>query len=264
MDLRALWGETKQGLTDAYRELVGFAIAAVEAVVVLLVATFVARWLKRRVRRALKNGPLDPNGAALAVNGAAIATYVVAATFVLGLLGANWTALLALLSVGTLALSLALHDVLRSFVAGVYLLLERPFSIGDRIRVKDVTGTVESIDFRTTVLRNEREERVLVPNATVFAEIVTNRSAYDVAHTTVRLTGVTAPLAELREAVGQALSGLAGVREPAPRVEVTSAAEAGIEASVDVWHDAATDVAPEVVARLRDRFPEATLSIEEG
>jgi small conductance mechanosensitive channel len=263
VDFGAVWDETKESLAAAYRDLVEFAIAAVEAVVVVLVATFVARWLKRRVRRALERSRLEPNAAALVVTGAAIATYLVAATFVLGLFGANWTALLALLSVATLAVSLALQDVLKNFVAGVYLLLERPFSIGDRIRVKDVTGRVVSIDFRTTVLQNEREERVYVPNATVFGEIVINRSAPGAAHATLRLTGIAAPLPELREAVAGVARGVDGLREPGPRVELAAAGEEGAEATLSLWHETDADVVPALVARLRERFPEATVTVGE-
>lgn len=263
MDFGAVWDETKASLAEAYRDLVGFAVAAVEAAVVVLVATVVARWLKGRVRRALATSKLDPNAAALAVNAAAIATYVVAATFVLGVFGADWTAVLALLSVATLALSLALQDVLKNFVAGVYLLLERPFSIGDRVRVKDVTGRVESIEFRTTVLRNDREEQVYVPNATVFAEILTNRSTRGTAHRTLRLKGLAAPLPELREAVAGIAHGLDGLREPAPRVEFAAAGEEGVEATLSVWHEASADVLPTLISRLRERFPEATVTVGE-
>lgn len=264
MDFNAIWDKTKAGLEDAYLDIVGFAIAAIEAAVLVLVASLVARWLKGRVRRTLTRSRLDPNAAALVVNGVAIATYIVAATFVMGLFGASWTALLALLSAGTLALTLAFQDVLKNVVAGMYLLIERPFFIGDRIRVKDVTGSVESIDFRTTVLRNEREERVLVPNATVFAEILVNRSAYDVGQTTFRLTNLVAPLVELRQSVNQALAETEGIRSPDPRVELTSVGETGAEATVSIWHSADSDVVPTAMSRLRERFPEATVTVEKG
>jgi small-conductance mechanosensitive channel len=74
-----------------------------------------------------------------------------------------------------LAASLALQDVLKNFVAGVYLLVERPFRIGESIKVKDFTGAVETIDVRTTVLRTAEGDAVMVPNAILFAEIILNR-----------------------------------------------------------------------------------------
>ncbi len=260
MDLDLVWDETKTALSEAYRDLVGFAIAGVEALAIVVVATFVARALRGRTRRAVQRTTVGPNVAALAANAVGVGVYVLAASLVLGLLGADWTAVLAFLSVGTLAVSLAVQDVLRNFVAGVYLLLERPFSIGDRIRLRDVEGKVESIEARTTVLRTAREERVLVPNATVFAEILTNRFGYDTAQTTATLKGITTPIADLPAAVEQALAGLPELRGVAPRTVLTEAGADGTAATVTISHAAEADLTAQLIARLRERFPEATIA----
>jgi len=60
-------------------------------------------------------------------------------------------------------------------VAGMYLLWEHPFEIGDAIKVKDVTGIVEDIQIRTTILRAENGQLIVVPNGVLFTEIVINR-----------------------------------------------------------------------------------------
>ena len=75
-----------------------------------------------------------------------------------------------------LALSLAAQDILKSFFAGLYLLFERPFLIGDEVQVKEHIGRVESVGFRATTIRTEDNVLVVVPNAIVFAEVVSNRS----------------------------------------------------------------------------------------
>ena len=167
MELSGLWNDAKDELEIAYRELIALVIASIESLVVLAIAVFIARRLRRRVRSTLNRTPLGVNLIALMANAASIGVYLLATTFVLALFGVNWTALLTLLSVSTLAISLALQDVLKNFVAGVYLLLERPFVIGDRIVVKDVAGEVEGIGIRTTMLRDLNEERIVVPNATI-------------------------------------------------------------------------------------------------
>jgi small-conductance mechanosensitive channel len=74
------------------------------------------------------------------------------------------------------AFSLAVQDILKNFFSGVYLLLERPFRVGDTIRVKDQQGVVENIGVRTTMLRTAENVEVLVPNVMVFTEVVTNHS----------------------------------------------------------------------------------------
>jgi small-conductance mechanosensitive channel len=75
-----------------------------------------------------------------------------------------------------LAISLALQDILKNFFAGLYLVFERPFRLGDTIAVKDQRGVVETIGLRTTTLRTDENVQVLIPNMTIFAEIVQNRT----------------------------------------------------------------------------------------
>src|SRR5204863_8385263 len=94
----------------------------------------------------------------------------------LGTLGISPAGLLALAGAVGLAFSLATQDILKNFFSGIYLLLERPFRVGDTIRVKDQQGIVENIGVRTTMLRTPENVQVLVPNAVVFAEVVTNHT----------------------------------------------------------------------------------------
>src|SRR5207244_8363587 len=108
--------------------------------------------------------------------GLSVAVVVVGTLVVLGILGANPTGVVTVVGAVGLAFSLAIQDILKNFFSGVYLLLERPFRVGDTIRVKDQEGVVENIGVRTTELRTSENVQVLVPNAVVFAEVVTNHT----------------------------------------------------------------------------------------
>jgi small conductance mechanosensitive channel len=108
--------------------------------------------------------------------------------WVLGILGVNPAGLIAVAGTFAVAFSLAIQDILKNFFSGVYLLLERPFRVGDTIRVKDQTGVVENIGVRTTQLRTTANVQVLVPNATVFGEVVANHT-YERPPTPAETTG---------------------------------------------------------------------------
>jgi small-conductance mechanosensitive channel len=95
---------------------------------------------------------------------------------ILDTVGVPLTTFVTVLGVAGLGISLAMQDVLKSFVAGTFLLFERPFRIGDEISVKDQRGVVENIGIRTTRLRNTDNVQFVIPNAVVFAEIVANRT----------------------------------------------------------------------------------------
>jgi small-conductance mechanosensitive channel len=95
---------------------------------------------------------------------------------ILDTVGVPLTTFVTVLGVAGLGISLAMQDVLKSFVAGTFLLFERPFRIGDEISVKDQRGVVENIGIRTTRLRNADNVQFIIPNAVVFAEVVANRT----------------------------------------------------------------------------------------
>lgn len=101
---------------------------------------------------------------------------VVAVVWVLDILGVALSVVLTTLGVAGLAFGLAVQDILKSFFAGIYLLFERPFLIGDEIQVKEHVGRVENVGFRSTSLRTAENVLVVIPNSMLFVEAVSNRS----------------------------------------------------------------------------------------
>lgn len=82
--------------------------------------------------------------------------------------------LLAGLSVGGLALGLAAQDTVANLFGAVAVFLDKPFHVGDRIRVEGVDGSVESIGLRSTRVRNLEGHHVTIPNKLMGNAIITN------------------------------------------------------------------------------------------
>ena len=101
---------------------------------------------------------------------------VVGFVWVVQLLGYSVSSLLAGLGVGGLAVALALQDTLGNFFGSVFIFLDRPFVVGDWIKVGDVEGTVEEIGFRSTRIRTWPATLVSMPNKTVAAATIDNWS----------------------------------------------------------------------------------------
>lgn len=80
-------------------------------------------------------------------------------------IGVDVTALIAGLGIGGIALGLAAQGVFRDLLGSLSIVLDRPFVIGDFITLEDVTGTVEDIGMKTTRLRSQTGEEIIVPNA---------------------------------------------------------------------------------------------------
>jgi small-conductance mechanosensitive channel len=138
-----------------------------------------------------------------------------------------------------LAFGLAFQDVLKNFLSGVFLLLERPFKIGDEITVGDYSGKVETILLRVTVLRTTDGLMVMLPNQQVYTSAIVNSTGYQVRQytSTVRLVGGGSPV-DLAEAVRDQLKQIEGVAtEPPPMVAVVPNIEFGPTLEAKYWID---------------------------
>lgn len=243
---------------DLARALIQF----IQVVVVIAVTLLAARTIKGWSSKILGRSRVSPNVLALAGNAVFILVLVLGVSWLLGLFGASWTAVVAGLSVVTVAISLSLQDVLKNLVAGVYLLLEQPFKIGDEISVKGVSGEIEGIDFRSTIIRTSDGEQVLVPNTIVFTEVLTNRSAYDTRRVSLRLEAVQASFQDLNRLVNDALAPFDAIeRSPAPRVTIQAVEVGATTIGIDFWQRGPSSVLQAVLPRLRVAFPEAKITI---
>jgi len=84
------------------------------------------------------------------------------------------TSLLAGLSVGGLALGLAAQDTVANLFGALAIISDKPFHLGDLIRVEGVEGSVESIGLRSTRIRNADGHHVTIPNKLMGNAIITN------------------------------------------------------------------------------------------
>ena len=92
---------------------------------------------------------------------------VVATLVTLDNIGVNITAAIASLSIGGLAIGLAAQDTLANLFGAVAVFVDKPFRIGDAIKLDAVTGNVEAIGLRSTRVRNTEGHLVSIPNKAV-------------------------------------------------------------------------------------------------
>lgn len=88
--------------------------------------------------------------------------------------GINVMSLLAGLGLGGLALALAAQDTAANLFGSITILLDRPFKVGDWIKVSDTEGIVEEVGFRSTRIRTFYNSLVTVPNSTMAKEKIDN------------------------------------------------------------------------------------------
>jgi small-conductance mechanosensitive channel len=164
-------------LGKALADLTAFLPKLVPALVILVLGVVLA-WLTRLLVSWFV-GRFEPQAGQFAGKATYVAILLGAALLALGVAGVHVAALATLLGALGLAASLSLQDVARNVVAGLYLLLERPFESGDEISIQSFSGKVVAIDLRTTTLEAADGQQVLVPNNLIMSQIVLKQASQD-------------------------------------------------------------------------------------
>ena len=140
--------------------------------------------------------------------------------------------LFSILGVGSVAIGFAFRDILQNFLAGILLLINQPFRIGDQIIADKLEGTVEDIQTRATLVRTYDGRRVVVPNSDLFTGLVTVNTAFE----TRRLEHVVG--ISYDDDIEKAIAVLEAVMRGAPSVMDTPEPDAFVmnfsESSVDI------------------------------
>ena len=132
------------------------------------------RYLVRIAERM--DSKLDEQPLPLINRAAKVTIWIVSFVWILQLLGYNISILLTGLGIGGFTVALALRDTLANFFGSIFIFLDRPFTVGDLVKIKDVEGIVENVDFRSTRIRTCTATLVSIPNKTVANATIDNLS----------------------------------------------------------------------------------------
>jgi small-conductance mechanosensitive channel len=156
---------------------------ASKLLIVLVVWFQAALWGVTAVRFALERQQLKQEAAGdpgfrgsigIVMFVANLVIFSVAILLALDNLGVNITALVAGLGVGGIAIALAVQTILGDLLASLSITLDKPFTVGDVLRIDDVEGRVERIGVKSTRLRSVSGEQVVVANADLLKSRIRN------------------------------------------------------------------------------------------
>lgn len=145
--------------------------------------------------------------------------------------------IIGLLGLGSVAVGFAFQDIFKNFLAGILLLVEEPFRLGDQVVIDDYEGTVEAINIRSTQLRTYTGEIVEIPNAIVFTNPVRVRTAFRSRRTDLDIgVDYTTPLPLAKQTFLNVIDRADGVlSDPAPEVDVVGFGDSSIDFKVRYW-----------------------------
>ena len=128
--------------------------------------------------------------------------------------------LFAGLGVSSVAIGFAFKDILQNWLAGLLLLLRRPFEPGDQIEVGGFEGTVQHIETRSTMIRTYDGQRVVIPNSEVYGDAVLVKTNADIRRSQIDIgVGYKENIAEVRALLLDTMRAVEGVRND-PACEV--------------------------------------------
>lgn len=226
------------------RLIIGLLVFAVGYLVTRLVQILVVRALRRTPGGATVEHALSR---VIAVVGVTLSLLTAFST-----MGVDINALIAALGLTSLAIGLALKDTIENTITGVLLLIQRPFKVGDIIKVSDMTGTVTDVAIRTTNLKTFDGLHVLIPNRHVYNEVITNWTYYPQRRVTMTVgVAYETDLARAYRVLSEAVAAAAGVlAEPASSVSFEGFDEISIRMVFRFWIEWQTTNAVELQTEL--------------
>jgi MscS family membrane protein len=181
------------------------------------------------------------------------------------------TPLLAGAGIGALALALAAQEILSNFLGGVIIAVDKPFRIGDRVKIDTFFGDVMSIGLRSTRIKTLDNQIVTVPNSTITSSVVINyampdlkmkvRVPFSVAYGTDMEMVKKILLDIAREAVEKTAW---VISDPAPSVYFLEFGESALTGQLILWtnnYDYSWDVQDWVNSRIARKFSDEKIEI---
>jgi small-conductance mechanosensitive channel len=242
-----------------FNAIADFLLSLSGNIAIVVVLLLLSRMIRRRFHLFAERRRMHRSIPALVDNAVQAIVFIIIGFMVLAALGVNTRSLATFAGLVTAALTLSVQDVLKNIFCGFYLLAERPFASGDRIRVGSEDGYVERIDLRITRIRNDRHELVLVPNSVFFSQISVARSTMQRRALTVQLAGVQGARAsaedQIRTVIAETVPDGGGVD---PRL--LKIGPDGCDFELTVSRVEAEDQ-QRVIAALNDALPDATITV---
>jgi small conductance mechanosensitive channel len=265
-------------VADFLIDAVGLEVALADAVgsAITFVAVFLAVYFVGRVAvlplfsRILRNRDLDRHARRplQKVVGILVLFVAVGVAFALAGFGNILTALATVGAAATLAIGFAMQDVIKNFVAGVFIFTDQPFRIDDWIEWDDNVGVVEDISLRVTRVRTFDNELLTVPNSHLTDNVVKNPVAKD----QLRLKfvfgiGYEDDIDTATEIILEEADDHPDIMDdPAPTVRLTELADSYVGLQSRVWIDDPSradfvKIRGDYVTAVKERFDEAGINI---
>ena len=253
-------------LVEAAKSLVfTYSMKIVGALAVLMVGMWLVKRINKIIVKVMRHRKVDEVLITFGTSIGAMILKVIVIMMSLEALDINTTSFIAMLGAAGLAIGLALQGSLSNFAAGVLIIAFRPFRLGHIVTVNGVAGKVKEISILTTTIDTFDNEMLIVPNAKVMADNITNHTAYATRRIDLRASiSYGDDIDRAREAIINAVSEIPHVLDdPELAVFVIEMGDSSVNFAVRPWchPDHYFEVKFGVLEAIKKRFDAEDITI---
>jgi small conductance mechanosensitive channel len=256
---------------SAWEELLarflGFLPNILAALVIFVATIYLANLISRMLQRYMEKRQADPGWIVLTVLTIRLGILLMGTVATLRQVNFELTGFLAGLGIMGFTIGFALQDISRNIIAGMLLLVQKPFEIGDFVKIEEFTGRVLSVDMRSTELMTPDGNNVLIPNGNVFTMPIVNYSRVSTRRMELTIgVAYDSDLELVRHTTLDAIRAIPDVlNSPAPTLFFHTFNAYSIDFTVRFWIDtrvteAATALDPAIVA-IQQAYVRKNISI---
>ena len=211
-------------------------IAVFKVVIIAVIGSLLIRIVNRTLKKILEKSKLEKAAHSLIRTLVKTVLYVLLALILASSLGIDVTGIVALASVASLAISLALQNMLANVIGGFTLLYTHPFGSGDYVEIAGQSGTVQEVGIAYTRLTTPDNKLVSIPNSAVVSAEIVNYTVTGTRRVDVNITAAySADPDMVVSALLEAAQDDRVLADPAPFAALTAYGDSAISYTVRVW-----------------------------
>jgi len=209
------------------------------SIIILITALLIIKWTSIFINKSGKKFEFDPTLIQVINEIIKYTVYALAFTIILNEIGINITAIAVSLGIVGIAVGFAARDTISNFIAGLFVLGDKSFKVGDIIEISDVKGKVILMGFRVTKLITPDNNIVTIPNSNFSANVHINHTLLEEKMIGLDITiPYTVDVEDIIKKFKEITSGFKwALDEPKVNVIINELADIGIKATLNGWVD---------------------------
>ena len=227
--------EEASKLIDLY--VIPWGIKFAAAIAIFIIGRIIAKWIVHTIKKVMTKAKVEM--ALRDFIGSIFQTILTVIVIIAALeqLGVDTTSVLAVFAAAGLAVGLAFKDSLSNFAAGIMLIMFKPFKLGDYVETAGVSGTIDNINIFNTIILTVDNREIIIPNAQVYGDIITNYSARDSRRIDLVIgIGYDDNIGQAKTIIEEIINNNATIlKDPEPTIMVLELGASSIDIAVRPW-----------------------------